>query len=518
MSQTLIRDGLDRVIANPTASQRWHRLLGLYTATSDTLARQSICQSLMDNVAADGIGGFFRATFLAGVTTETAHIADAGRLVQEIRPVDPERLMAFAAFEWGRAVALQGDRGDFITRLEAARLPGIVSSVGVHLSQAAAGSVPARGVDRVRRVAVVAPFIGLLGHTPTELTLRHAKVLQALGLEVRVFSGQEFLMHDMPEYLGNSGRVVITPPDRDYLAKVVPPGVKLTLGDARFSLMRRWQGILTEVAAFDPDLVLFIGLQSPMLTPLYAARPVLGLCVHSMAPMAPVDVWLTATKSLAGQWSSPWAPAFPPAWGYYHPYRVMKKPVGEPVTRAQLGIAEERVVLVTVGARLGSEIAGDWAARMAALIAGSEDLVWVLVGGEGVVPAALGDVAGDRLRVLAHRDDIGGVLRCCDIYVNPPRIGGGFSVAEAMAEGLSVVAFADSDGGSKVGGFAVDTMDRYFDLVQALVSQPALRERIGTELRAVFSMTLDLDQSGPSLLTACEQAVVLFRQRMGFTD
>jgi hypothetical protein len=101
--------------------------------------------------------------------------------------------------------------------------------------------------------------------------------------------------------------------------------------------------------------VLFVGLNSPVVAPLFRARPVLGLCVHSVQPMAPMDVWLTATSSISGQWAA-WGPLFPLAWGHYHPYRIALKPLGGLITRADLGAAEDSLVLVTVGARLGSEI------------------------------------------------------------------------------------------------------------------------------------------------------------------
>ena len=517
----LLRDALERVVANPTASERWHRLLAHYEATPDAQARHAVAQSLLENVPAEGIGGFFRATFLAGVLDEAggsadgevidAHIADAGRILQDITPVDPERLMAFAAFEWGRALAGEGDRRKFIVRLRNALLPEVIDLCAMHLNRGAGLSV--RAVERVQRVALVTPFIGVEGHTPTALTLRHARILRELGIEVAVFSGQEFLMPDMQEYLGNRGRVTIAAPDMKQLAGLVPSGVRVTLGDPRYSMMRRWQRMLAEVTAFDPDLVFFIGLYSPLLKPLYAARPVLGLSVHAIAPMAQVDVWLTATPSLAGQWSAPWGPKVPPAWGHYHPYRIALKPAGEAISRSSWAIPEESVVLVTVGARLVHEIGGEWAARMARSLDRFAGVVWVLVGGDGVLPPALRELPSDRVRVLGHSENLRGILRCCDIYINPPRLGGGFSVAEAMAEGLPVVTFADSDGGNKVGGSAVGSMDAYFDRLETLLDQPVLREQDGAAMKNLFSDTLDLFRSGPSLWEACEQTVRLFRER-----
>jgi hypothetical protein len=87
------------------------------------------------------------------------------------------------------------------------------------------------------------------------------------------------------------------------------------------------------------------------------------------------------------------------------------------------------------------------------------DVVWLLVGGEGKLPDALQSSPPGRVRALATRDDLPGILRCADIYVNPPRMGGGFSVAEAMAEGLPVTSLSGSDGGDKVGELALPDID-----------------------------------------------------------
>jgi hypothetical protein len=513
-ARLLLHDAMERVAANPTASLGWHRLLACFETIDDAALRHAVCAGLMAIVPARGIGGFLRATFLAGVTGEEGHIADAAQALQQIRPLDPERVMAFAAFEWGRALVHAPDRTRFVASLRAACLPELMRLAGLHLARRADAPLRPRAIGSLHRFAVLAPFIGPAGHAPSALALAHARLLRQLGRAVHVFSAQELLMPDMPQYLGNMGRVTTPAPVLDALAASLPEGVQMTLGDAGFSLTRRWQDMLDAVAAFDPDLVLFVGLYSPSVAPLYAARPVLGLCVHSVAPMAPVDVWLTAAAELAGPAPTPWMPALPPAWGHHHPFRIAADPPSAVAPcRRQLGLAQDDVVLVTVGARLGQEIAGDWAARMAALLAPPSRLVWLLVGGAGDVPEALRDVDPARLRCLAHRHDLRAVLRCCDIYLNPPRLGGGFSVAEAMAEALPAIAFAGSDGGNKLGDHAVETTEAYFARLRALIDRPDMRMAAGAAMRDLFDATLDLARSSPSLLEAAGVARDLFQIR-----
>ncbi len=141
-------------------------------------------------------------------------------------------------------------------------------------------------------------------------------------------------------------------------------------------------------------------------------------------------------------------------------------------------------------------------------------VVWMLVGGNGGLPAALAAAPAPQLRLVGHQSDLRSLMRCADVYVNPARIGGGFSVAEAMAEGLPTLTLADSDGGDKLGPFAAEDMDGYFAQLEALLADGSLRTQRGAQLRQRFQEVLDIERSGPSLLMACELARQRFVGRM----
>jgi glycosyltransferase involved in cell wall biosynthesis len=515
--QSLLGDAVNQTVLNPCASHRWHALLDLYAAETDVQARAIVEQSLLAHVSGEGIAGFFRATFLAGATGNMQYIADAGKIVQQITPLDSDRLMAFASYEWGRTLTHGSDHAGFLGALRHACIPEIIQLAGRHLAAQTASRPVPRVIERIRKVALLTSFVGNADHTPTILILQHARLLQSQGMEVRIFACQEVHIQQCSHYLGNRGEVLTPAPDLNALAARMPPDLTVMLSDTRFSLMHRWQEMLAIIDAFDPDLVLFVGLNSPLVLPLYQARPVLGLCLHAVSPMAPVDLWLTARSELAGQFSTDWGSALPPALGYYHPYRIaLQQPlITQSFGRADLGLKLQHAVLITVGARLIHEITGDWANRMANLLQRRPQLIWVLLGGNGSIPAALSSVPSAQIRALPHQDNVRGILQCCDIYVNPLRVGGGFSVAEAMAEGLPVVAFANGDGGNKLGDRASANIDDYFGTLESLLDECNVREQTGAAMRALFSATLDLEQSTLSLRHACERTLETYRRRVG---
>ena len=268
------------------------------------------------------------------------------------------------------------------------------------------------------------------------------------------------------------------------------------------------------IAEFDPDVILFCGFYSPLAAALYNYRPVLGLNVHAMAPLSPVDVWLSSREAGQQELPSLWKHQATPPVEWEHPYRIKRTEQHWTLTRTELGIEPNAVVWITVGGRLEHEISGPWAERVANVFANDPGITWLLVGGHGTLPAALTSLAGPRLKVLGSRDDVGGLLQLSDIYVNPLRMGGGFSVAEAMAEGLPVVSFADSDGGDKLGAYAVPDLEQYLLQLRCLSGGEALRQEVGHALRTRFKERLDLAQSKPSLVAALNKAVELARLRL----
>jgi glycosyltransferase involved in cell wall biosynthesis len=509
----LLSDALERVLCNPGAAHVWRHLAQRFSI-ADPAQKKMVLALLQQHAPGDGVAGFLRATWCASLTGELHFCQQAGRIVQSILPFDPHRIAAYLVYVWAKRLPQVQGVAAFIETMHGASFPQLVRQLGQHLQADCSARPPLRTIDTVRRVALIAPQMGPHSHAPTGLALDHAALLKANGIDCELFCGQEFNVPGLPDYLGNGENVILGEANIGQWSHRVHGDLGVHMVDGRLSLMHRWRSLLGAIAAFDPDLVLLVGLYSPLMHALYASRPVLGLSVHATASIAPTDVWLCADPALAGSTANPWSPQMPDSLAWHHPFRVRIKAPSAPVTRAALGLADDACVLVSVGYRLDQEITGDWARRMVATLQAQPSARWLLVGG-GPVPAALAGLAPSQMLMLPHQDGLAALYACCDVYVNPPRMGGGFSVAEAMAAGLPVLAYAGSDGGSKIGAAAHADEAAYFAHLTALLQNPALRREQGTALRKLFADTLDLDQSGPSLLAACDAALQRFRQRSG---
>jgi glycosyltransferase involved in cell wall biosynthesis len=270
--------------------------------------------------------------------------------------------------------------------------------------------------------------------------------------------------------------------------------------------MARWRNVLRQVARFDPDVVLFVGLMSPVQPQLYAARPLLALPANSVAPSGPHHVWLAAEGE--AQAGTGWAQGNRAGAIFHYPYRIALAPARAALSRRALDLPDDALVLVSVGFRLNAEIRGTWAARMEAFLEAHPQALWLLVGSGPALPPALANRTG-RVRALAAQRDVRAICRLCDVYVNPPRIGGGFSVAEAMADAVPVLSLANCDGGAKTGEHALPDADAYFARLEQLAHDPDARRALGAALAARFAANYDLNNAREPLA----RAMTLAQQR-----
>ncbi|HJV02273.1 MAG TPA: glycosyltransferase family 4 protein [Burkholderiaceae bacterium] len=511
ITRHLLEDALEQVLCNPTAAHCWHRLRPLYEAAPQSM-QSAVCTMLAQHVDEGGVPGFLRASFLAFVTGEERWYAAASAALLALQPVDADRIAAHMGVSWYDALAGKKDRGAFVDAMRVMRMPALARRAGQRLAAHTSLRLPARAVTRVERVALVVPQLGVAGHAPTRMALAHGAMLQADGKTVELYCARELNIAQMPNLLGCGRTTASELPAPDAWSRALRRPMTIHLADERMSLLRRWSALLERMVAFDPDLILFVGLYSPWIELLYPQRPVLGLSVQSTAPIAPVDVWLAADAAQAGAARAPWGADMPPSTAWHYPYRVQLERAGAPLSRAALGLPASALVLVSVGYRLGEEIAGAWAARMVEMMMAAPDAVWLLPGCASV-PAALQGLPPERVRAMGHLSNVQELLACCDICVNPPRMGGGLSVAQAMAAGLPVVAFAGSDGGDKIGAAAVTDSDAYFATLGRLMADPAARAAMGAAMRELFADTLDLARGGPALRAASEAALLLFQRR-----
>jgi glycosyltransferase involved in cell wall biosynthesis len=197
------------------------------------------------------------------------------------------------------------------------------------------------------------------------------------------------------------------------------------------------------------------------------------------------------------------------------PHRFRPDPEARARLRAELGAADDTVVVAIVSRLVRHKGHAELAAALAALPADLNVALWVVGDrlatdrGQDVVAALRDAGLGDRLRLLGYRDDIPAVLAAADIFALPSHFEGlPMSVIEAMLCGLPVVAtdirgpreqVVAGETGLLVAPRAVQPLSQ---ALRSLIMQPALRARMGAAGRQraldlfnedrVLAHTLDL--------------------------
>ena len=150
---------------------------------------------------------------------------------------------------------------------------------------------------------------------------------------------------------------------------------------------------------------------------------------------------------------------------------------------------------LTSGSRLAVEMRADWCELVLRALERHPTVHWVVAGSGEAVPAA---VPRDhpRVHVLPFVMELPRLMLRCTLHLNPPRVGGGQTVAMAMAHGLPTVSLALGDGGDKLGDAALHKRGDVATLIDAWMESDELRLGAAESQRRRFVEVFDVDDGG----------------------
>lgn len=139
-------------------------------------------------------------------------------------------------------------------------------------------------------------------------------------------------------------------------------------------------------------------------------------------------------------------------------------------TRADAGLPDDRFLAAIVGNRLDTEIKDDFITIMYRMLETIPNLDFVIIGEASKTREKLADSRYEnRIHFLGYRVNLMQVYSILDLYVNPDRLGGGFSSAMALTAGIPIVTLPDCDVAYNVGeefvvkdfGSMAEAVERY---------------------------------------------------------
>ncbi|MBC7648868.1 MAG: hypothetical protein H7197_07120 [Vitreoscilla sp.] len=513
MELYLARDAFESVKLLPTSAPLWQRLCALTDALGID-QKSKLIDDISSLVLPSSDADWLRCGALACLTRNPVWFDRQATLASIETP--PDAVMTLLGLAWYHAMARAPESDAFVQLLQGIDAPRLQRLVAAWLPRSSAKSTlisnpPAVPLAQANlRFAIYTPQVVGNAHGGTTLTLNMMSILTRLGLACQVFSAQEANILDANSHSGGIeflGQVAV---EAESLVLNVPGSMQIVLPNVDLSLRLRFEQVLAAIHAYQPDVVIFVGFMSPLVYSLYESYPVVGLSIHALPPIAPVDVWLSADPT--GD-SALWRDLPAPQMTHY-PFRFWPQGKAVPIDRMRWQIPASAVMLITTGSRLDTEMPVWWADRMLAFLEAHQDVHWLLVGiPDGWQHPSLS--AHSRIHGNTKQLALEAWLAACDIYINPPRIGGGATVAMAMEQGLAVLSLANSDGGDKLGRWAAASVDAYFDQLSTWVGDSTLRQQVGIALKARFDERLDVSsiQAQDGLIAACRAAMAAFNLR-----
>jgi hypothetical protein len=499
--RAVLDDRLQLVLQQPANPACWHWLYEAVDAAAQA-DRTPVLQALRRQRPAGGAAALLAATFLDDFADDESELVLAAR--SSLRGEFPlDASIALLNRIYRRALRQCDDRESFLALLRRTGFVNLSLQAGTRLLEAdpAPGGRANRGGE-LRRVAVVAPTITTGYHAPTRMALAHACLLQEQGLEVKVFVPQEHMMPGASLWLGTPRAASAGATHASSWPRPKTGTLSVALARVALSMRARWLSLLEAMRRFEPQAVLFVGPYSPMLWPLHARYPVAGLGTNALAPVGPIDLWLAPGADAPPTWSPP----LPAPQVRAHTRRISVPVAASARARAPMGLPDDAVVWMTSGTALPALLDAHWCSRVREALDRHPGAWWLLVGGAKDFPPHV-PIGHPRVRTLDYQEDFGAVLLACDLYLNPPRMGGGQSVAAAMAHGVPALTLASSDGGDKAGRWAAPDEAAFFGILERWTRDARARREAGAAQRERFRRRFDLGPAAPMLVDALRQAM-----------
>jgi glycosyltransferase involved in cell wall biosynthesis len=186
------------------------------------------------------------------------------------------------------------------------------------------------------------------------------------------------------------------------------------------------------------------------------------------------------------------------------------------IGRPDIGLAEDDFVLVTVGNRLDAEMNQDYIDLIGSFLEKNNAVKWVIVGSAKLryLEEKYHHLLKKQILRLEFESDLSSLYNICNVYINPPRKSGAYSMALAMNMELPVVIMRQSsDGLAYVGveNCVGDTFE-YIDELNKLYFDKEYQKSKGMLMKAMINK-LSMDQAVEDLLHFVDIAKNRFEAR-----
>lgn len=298
-----------------------------------------------------------------------------------------------------------------------------------------------------RRIVIITEQLLNLQHAPTRMTLEIAYTFQKkFKYDVEVFTCASNKMIPNWQWVstwgfnsGNERHFEIV-----YKDSIIPV-YQYPLSDCS---IEDYCQMLSLIYKFKPLFVLEMGVCNPVADLPHVFTTTVNFNTVTEAPVSEADIFIRHTRleeSIEDMYEKNMT-SYQKQIFMKQVFPALFSTGGTGYTRKDLHLPEDRFLIAVVGNRLDQEISETFEKFMMKILQENDNVDFVIIGEVTELQHRLNNKVFDkRLYYMGYCTDLKGVLGVLDLYLNPDRLGGGWSGAIALHAGVPVVALPKGD-------------------------------------------------------------------------
>lgn len=222
------------------------------------------------------------------------------------------------------------------------------------------------------------------------------------------------------------------------------------------------KALLDEIVQMKPEFVVYVGEQSPLADVINDFCPVLAVSTtFSVIQRTHTEFVMVGRTADDEEKARSYGEVLESLFTFH------LKGKKHDYTRDELNIPKDKFILAVIGTRLNADVTERFLEAMKAVL--EEGCYLLFVGGFEEYDRWCDKLPWlrENSQSLGMVDDVTGILGVTDLYVNPHRLGGGYSVAEAFDAGIPAVTTSYGDVAVAAGeAFRVADYDEMVELIK----------------------------------------------------
>lgn len=297
------------------------------------------------------------------------------------------------------------------------------------------------------RIVLITEQLLNLYHAPTRMTYEIAYVLQRyFGYEVEIFSCAS--NKEIPVYLWirtvkyNSAKYGYMKMEyKDMMLNVY----QYPLEECGINEYRE---MISNIYEFNPLFVLETGVCNPVADILHSFTTVANLNTVTEAPVSVADIFIRLTKlnDEKEKFYEEQLLEYQRQIFMEQKFPAIFDKADRIYTREEFNLPKNRFLIVIVGNRLDQEITEEFREVIVELLGQNSWIDFVIAGDVELLPKSFEkNIFKNRIHYLGFCRNLAGLYSIMDLYLNPKRLGGGWSSAIALQEGVPIITLPECD-------------------------------------------------------------------------